>query len=335
MKINDLRMLTEAAKPKSPFSNVSLLSPNVETAIELQERKAEVQNIIARLETSLKGNQAELKKIEKQLSKADPQSAEIDIQQIAKQIQNDCGKYLMAIKSAGRLMYRGIGGATMPAFQGVSPTNRNPVDSDPDEVEKFNNILTALKIEANRSNSIFVTSELYHAQDYGIPYVIIPKNSAKFAWSAEEKDMVIDSNIMRDIIKKPISQATLNKEIDKVKNSIKKLSNIPKESKQIDRLYDYLEILELVEDDRIISYSEKLIKTYFPDSPLIPYMEQLTGRAPQYDLKRFQDTFKMKNDSLIAALKMGHEIMIHGEYYAIKHTIWGKFAPILIGKTSK
>lgn len=338
MKIDDLKILIEAAKKKSPFSNTSLLAPGAQAAIELQAKMAEIRRVIERLENSLKGNQLELKKLEKQLNKLGPKSAEIDVQSIASKIQNDCGKFLMAFRTSGLLMYRGIRGANPLVFQATSPTNRVPMDSDPDEVAKFNSILAALKIEANRSNSIFVTSEEFHASDYGTLYVIIPKNSAKFAWSAEEKDLIIDSDVLAEFIQLPFPKTLLTKEIKKIQNAINTLENSPKNvNAQLERHYEYSEVLELlVEGDTWInSHSEKIIKKYFPDSPLIPYLDQLTGRSPKYDLKRFQDKYKMKNDSLISALKMGHEILIHGEYYAIRHNIWSKFEPILIGKSSK
>lgn len=338
MKIDDLKILIEAAKKQSPFSNTSLLDPNAEAAINLQRRMAEIRGVIERLEKTLKGNQTELKQLEKQLNKLGPQSAELDVQSIASKIQNDCGKFLMAFKTSGKLMYRGIRGEAPVAFRSTSPVNREPVDSDPEEVAKFNRILAALKIEANRSNSIFVTSEEFHASDYGTLYVIIPKNSAKFAWSAEEKDLIIDSDVLAEFTQLPFPKTLLTKEIKKIQNAIDKLENSPKNvNAQIERYYNYSEVLELlIEGDTWInSHSEKIIKKYFPDSPLIPYLDQLTGRSPKYDLKRFQDKYKMKNDSLISALKMGHEILIHGEYYAIRHGIWSKFEPILIGKSSK
>ncbi len=338
MKIDDLKILIEAAKKKSPFSNTSLLAPGSETAINLQRRMSEIRGVIERLENTLKSNQSELKKLEKQLNKLGPQSADSDVQSIASKIQNDCGKFLMAFRTSGELMYRGIRGEALSVFQATSPTNRVPVDSDPDEVAKFNSILSALKIEANRSNSIFVTSEEFHARDYGTLYVIIPKNSAKFSWSAEEKDLIIDSDVLAKFVQLPFPKTLLTKEIKKIQNAIDKLENLPKNvNDQIGRHYVYAEVLELlIEGDTWInSYSAKIIKKYFPDSPLIPYLDQLTGRSPKYDLKSFQDKYKMKNDSLISALKMGHEILIHGEYYAIHYNIWSKFEPILIGKSSK
>lgn len=109
-------------------------------------------------------------------------------------IQKHCSKYLPIFQSHG-FIYRGFDTPDFhhPVFYGYPRKNRMPVDSNPHLQETFDEILYDMHIDARRSNSIFCTSSEITARAYGMQYVIIPCNDAKYAWSTMDPDIILSS----------------------------------------------------------------------------------------------------------------------------------------------
>ena len=199
--------------------------------------------------------------------------------------------------------------------------------SDPAETKKFNDVLTSLGFEANRSNSIFVTSDKNHARHYGNLYMIFPKNTAKYTWSGEYKDIIIRKDYLSMFKQFPVTEAQLIDELDKFENWFLE-NRTSMTNKQIDLALAYISLLHqlhrvvvlgMTDNLKLNKKQEQLISKHYPNSPLAPHLDQYTGRKPvPYDLNKFQKKCKLKNTDLKQALKKGHEIMISGEYYAIK-----------------
>lgn len=264
---------------------------------------------------------------------ADFNQQQKEIVQLANTIKTQCSDFLNEMKAANKFMYRGRSNSSLTAFRSTTPKNRYTKDSDQAETKKFNELLTSLGLSANRSNSIFVTSDKKHAQHYGNLYMIFPKNTAQYTWSSEFKDLIVREDQLARFKQFPVDQAQLIDELEKFENWF--LDNrTSMTNKQIDLTLAYISLLNQlhrgmvlgVEDNlRLNKKQAQLISTHYPNSPLAPHLDQYTGRKPvPYNLTQFQKRYKMKNTDLKQALKKGHEVMITGEYYAINYAFLNK-----------
>lgn len=256
------------------------------------------------------------------------------LRQMVKNIRTDCGDFLTAFRTSKLLMYTGMRGVKARAFQASSPEVRRSVGSDQSATYAFDQMLVQLGFEATRSNSIYVSTNMDLARDFGKLYVIIPKNSVKYTWSQANND----NNMMflnpKDIV--PLIQWS----VPDIKNAMKiEITNMRKQlkssKKEFHQIFEYLRILEdLLEPVlEVEKQDEFFIRKYFPNSPAIALFDQLADTTSRtYDLTKFQKKFRMKKDRLVDALKSGNEIMIHGEYYAVSQMFWPTAGPLIMEK---
>lgn len=254
------------------------------------------------------------------------------LHQVAKTIQIECSDFLSAFISSDRLMYSGIRGVKARAFRASSPATRRSVGGDQSATHAFDQMLSQLGFEATRSNSIYTTSNIHLARNFGKLYVIIPKNSAKYTWSQVKTDnnmIILNSEDIEPFIQWPFSKDAITTEIKIMR---KQLGSSAKDSHQI---REYLRILEdLLEPVLAVDkQDENFIRQYYPKSPAIALLDQLADTDSRtYDLKKFQKKFRMKKDRLVDALQSGNEILIHGEYYAFSHLFWPNVESLLLRK---
>lgn len=124
-------------------------------------------------------------------------------------IKKDCSKAYNILLTTNRVLYRGVKNKQTDAYIASSHSFRNPVDTDAEFHVAFNEIVTIAGFKANRSNSIFCTSDLSMAEGYGWPYAIFPFDTSNILWSAKIKDMyrtieqpgIIDMLLAKTIVK--------------------------------------------------------------------------------------------------------------------------------------
>lgn len=107
---------------------------------------------------------------------------------------SDCSDSIVAIKSAGKFLYRGIthtkmSGSIPDIFIGRPRTTRLALDTPESIQDAFDNQLKARNFTALRSNSIFCVSNVEYTFRYGRPYVIFPVNGFSFTWSPRISDL--------------------------------------------------------------------------------------------------------------------------------------------------
>lgn len=125
-----------------------------------------------------------------------------EISKLITGIKKHCGGYLAEIQKSKTLPYRGlqIKAGRKAYFLSVTPKDRKPMDSDPEEQQLFDEFLTQLNIRAQRHNSIFVTGSEYQANNYGDLYVIIPWDTAVFSWSKNTDDLILRKGALTHLI---------------------------------------------------------------------------------------------------------------------------------------
>jgi len=343
-----------------PGQNKSLkqfaVKPGYKSYAQLLSELAKIKKDIAfhkkKLATYLKQNTSLEKKVNS-IPKNKRDASKSETSKILDYIQKHCGDYLKEMIKANMLLYRGATVAGSPnVFVGRSWENREPKDSNARAQEKFDEFLKKLGIKARRGNSIFAgTAE--HADGYGNQvYLIFPKNTATFSWSAEESDLVLHGYELDDYLYKNEKQVSkIYKLWDKNIDVIRKITDpydhkdhlTSKEEKFIYSVHDIRENLEsaLEElDDGGYDYSDIKyeIKRGLKFEKLKPIMnnflkllDQHKNLPDEYDVKSFQNEYKMSDKNFVKALESENEICISGEYVAVNLRKSGPELAELIG----
>lgn len=297
------------------------------------------------------------------VSKEKKLSKEVSSEKAAKildYINSNCSNYVAEMKKAGLLLYRGIKSDESKdriAFIGNSRTDRKPKDSNLGASQEFNQIMTELGIEANRSNSIFTTSDTSRSSIYGDQYIIFPLNSAKFSWTSHP-DLILNSYSSNDIWVRYTSgdEEFDNKFKDEIKNNFaKKITDLYDKITQqlrtytlkssIPNLEPQVYTIKLYLDNYIYSKYTKYglltdIQTFLsalpkeiqndPELNILSELDNfLNTHLPKFkkvlDLNKFKAYFNPKDTDFAEALESGNEICISGHYIALERNHYKKF----------
>ena len=108
-------------------------------------------------------------------------------------IERNCSKYLPIMHNSG-FLYRGFTTQDLShsVFYGYPRADRKARDSYPTLQKSFDKALAEMGVEALRRNSLFVSGSKTFADEYGLTFIIIPCNDAKFAWSKKNHDIILD-----------------------------------------------------------------------------------------------------------------------------------------------
>ena len=124
------------------------------------------------------------------LNKQEQEKAEY----VAEYIKKHCSDILDLYRSNGRVFYRGTKSPSYDSYAFVSQSrqDRRPKDSGRNTTTYFDNVLSSAGFTALRSNSIFVTSKIGLADDYGDVFMVFPFNGFTYTYT-NRKDVIIDS----------------------------------------------------------------------------------------------------------------------------------------------
>jgi hypothetical protein len=227
------------------------------------------------------------------------------------QIDAECSQYLRVVARAKEWLYRGTR-ATVPWYEDTSRL-REPVDSDPQAVKIFDQLLTRMGHEALRSNSVFTTSLEFKAASYGVGggvYVIIPKNGCDYTWT-KQKDLILR---MPDL---PLDAEKKAAWFSQVQAWV--LDHPNPEFKWV--LGANAEIvIQIMQDD-----DEELTQALPPELWIdAEKMVSVEAMREKYEPQ------SQKTGDLAQAINDGVEVMIRGSYYALNvvnysseiHSIW-------------
>lgn len=105
-------------------------------------------------------------------------------------IFDECSEATALFRQTKKLFLRGTSshrGETI--FKGTIRTGREPRDSGKRAHQAIDTWMEENGFAARRSNSLFVTSLMGQASQYGTPYVIFPQNGFKYTWYENVDDL--------------------------------------------------------------------------------------------------------------------------------------------------
>lgn len=218
-------------------------------------------------------------------------------------IEKECSQFVSEMKKAKRLLFRGID-AKHDVFYGKPHVNRIPTDTNSGIQRKIDKLLLIAGFKALRSNSIFATSSVGQAEEYGEPFFIFPKNGYSFTWSSKHSDWVPDlqslgiktvdwTNINYDVIEDFIDIISNLDEVfetyDNPENKIliKKIKNYPNYKNVIKTLNNVGGTIENLEDDEELEekYVQSLADAF---TLLITIQEKLNFKWPNLKISKIK-----------------------------------------------
>ncbi len=112
-------------------------------------------------------------------------------------IDINCSEIIKSVKSAKKLLYRGIDLSKISAtiFQGTTPLSRTPRGQSKKEQATFDNLLNLAGFKALRSQSISCTDNKAIGFGGGNTYAIFPLNGFSFAWSPTIEDVGCNTDL--------------------------------------------------------------------------------------------------------------------------------------------
>lgn len=108
-------------------------------------------------------------------------------------IKKNCSEILEIYKETNKLLYRGFNDKMPPIFIGNPRRDRWTKDTPQMYQTAIDNKLRDEGFKALRNNSIFCTSKVTRAMQYGIVYTIFPTNGFNYTWSSSIYDMYAET----------------------------------------------------------------------------------------------------------------------------------------------
>lgn len=202
-------------------------------------------------------------------------------------VKKNCKPWLKKAGGFENLAFRGLKNPIDETFFKKSiRKNRNPRDSKKIVHSMWNKIIKNAGLTANRSNSAFVTGNIYDAGYYGDIYLFFPIGNFKYTWSPLFRDWNYDLHP---------AQVDLISFFKKIKN----ITNLSPE-----------EIMEKYN----INYNTMSKSIHDIDLQILyPFYEDI-----------LQNNLKGNDNSLKEALNSGKEIMIYADsaYYLSYHKFY-------------
>jgi hypothetical protein len=223
-------------------------------------------------------------------------------------LKSECSEAIEAMQAAQKFLFRGIRSHDNQ-FEGRSREDREPKDSSSVVSDLFDQMMRKLGVQALRSNSIFTTSSYGFASAYGSSvYILLPKNGFHFL-STNQRDLVLESK----------SQLADKEEIADLLQELD--------------AWGHVHVSDWQNTD--LSYS---IKSGNWTYALIKVNDEFAYNNNRYNLPtRFnvdiqdfispesvQKNFDPNTKNLEFAIASGNEVLIYGEYWALRSDVWGQ-----------
>lgn len=253
----------------------------------------EFKALAEKVRAQITNTQLEIEALKKVAPKQDPA-----VDKLVKTIAKECSKAIAFYRKAETVLFRGISKSAGDAFVGRSWENREPKDSSAELQKYYDMILKKNGFKALRSNSIFTTSDINQASNYGDLYIIFPKNGSAFHWNRNVDDLVLNEREqIFDMTKIEVITIAVEKWYEN------------KTGKMLNWIY---------EDPYEAAYNptgfiKALAKLKYPKAASIT-LEKL------FDYEGIKDEIDPVKNDFLGALESGHEVMIAGEYYAISES---------------
>lgn len=270
------------------------LNRQITTADRLVVDKSVVGPLVKEFQALAKKVQAQIAETKQEIAalKASAPKSDAALDNLIKTIAKECSQVLPYYRKAKEILLRGVDSNT-DAFVGRSWDQRRTKDSSKKLQELYDMILKKNGFKALRSNSIFTTSDMHQAMEYGELYYIFPKNGFKYHWNKEIPDLVLDD---------PTQIFKESKIMDLMDAATEWYGK--KTGKDID-----FDLYEIMDDPQ----------GFINDLKRIKYPKAATLKLEDFlDFKHIQKEIGPTQTNFSAGLVSGNEMMISGEYYAIK-----------------
>lgn len=137
--------------------------------------------------------------IQKKVRLGDYSIKPTNAQELEAFVKKNCQPWLSQVSDRVGPVYRGFRvkryrPVNARAFTKRVRKRRNPLHSDRPMHNKFNNAIKKCGLKANRTNSVFVTSDFATAERYGKPYVVMPIGHFNYTWSERVNDWFVNFN---------------------------------------------------------------------------------------------------------------------------------------------
>ena len=254
-------------------------------------------------------------------------------EKFAEMLRTNCGEALAYMDAVNRFLYRGThtNSTTPDIFLSRPREKRVPLDSDENLTSIYDSFLSFRGFKALRSNSLFCTTRASTAAEYGDNvYYIYPVDGFDFTWSMATDDNLLSKHMVVNYFNKEKTEEYKNKYLtpenvnliisfirktgynehqpmmfgEKFINALAGNSNLT----TVFTAYTYYNSLKEI----LINMKKANALGPIPTDAIddLSYTNLITPES-------MLDSMKLNNNDFGGALKSGHEIMIHGPYYAI------------------
>lgn len=229
---------------------------------------------------------------------------------ILKTVAMECSDFVKALKETERFLFRGTRNDES-VFEGRSRDDRRTKDSDSTISDAFDEIMAYHGSKALRQNSIFTTTNRARASGYGYNvYLIFPKNGFNFLNTTSE-DLILDSWYQLS------DHDAINDFFHKLKAWIQE-NNVDLSGTQMGWYMDVGRAAAVMSE---LEHNFNVYETRFkiPQEFNVSMKDFVSSQAV---IERFEPN----TTDLVAAMNSTCEILINGEYWALKRSDWEKLA---------
>lgn len=243
------------------------------------------------------------------------QLLDLDKDRVIGLLKRDCADYIQAATALGNApwLYRGMKANGIGSVNhGNSRQDRKPRDSSKWANDLFDWCLKKLGFTALRGNSIFCTSNQELASEYGELYMIFPIDKASSYTYTKYDDVIITGEVFVNVIN--------DKKLERLRDQVNYIINHPD---------DYNDDPDLIRTANILKPGIRAVYGLMASSEgqeMLQDFQRKTGvSANMYDLVdvgKFEQEIHPSNSNLAAGLSLQREVLIAGEYYALRKDDW-------------
>lgn len=218
------------------------------------------------------------------------------VSEVVARIRAECSSALTDMIATEMVLYRGFRSKPeKPLFIGMPRADRKTLDSQSYFNLAYEQIYKAKGFKANRNNSIFTTTNFRTARYFGKVFVVLPKNGFDFTWSIKHRDLYFNEEEENNFS----SDNAINRLVAKAQNY--PITNIYGQTVYF-KWNKYISILMNLHKAQVFK---------------LPISADVETAMQFIDLDKLARDAELTDSDFQGALKLKHEIAIHGPYYAM------------------
>jgi hypothetical protein len=225
-------------------------------------------------------------------------------------INNECSDYINIVKNSNNIFQPLLHGTKKHQeeyYIGRSIGNRSPKTSSLEYSELVDEGLEKLGVVARRLNSMYATTSFGLAQEFGNIYEVFPINGFNYTWCKYADDIVLNSQTLFSY-----RAYSFRPEFKKAVYIYLQTNHRESENyEDVSRIYKYLG------DDKTSHYAESFFQKLPHTNTLKQEFNNINSRAV-FNINKMVVKIGLQADTNFEeALRLQHEIWIHGQYIAV------------------